>query len=126
MGVIVKKLEIIGDKGRGSAQSLFDSGASDSVIRKDIAEKVASFLKLSEPVNFVLGDEKSTMTSEYFTGISFILKECTFPAQRVLIVEELDDELILGVDAFQRWKFKLDFEHEDVLFDKSILKVKLV
>ena len=126
MGIIVKKLEIIGDKGRSTAQSLFDSGASDSVIRKDIAERVASFLKLSEPVNVILGDGKSVMTSEYFTGISFVLKECTFPAQRVLIVDELDDELILGVDALQRWKFKLDFENEDVLFDRSILKVKLV
>ena len=126
MGVIVKKLEIIGDKGRSTALSLFDSGASDSVIRKDVAEEVASFLRLSEPVNFILGDGKSTVTSEYFTGISFVLKECTFPAQRVLIVDELDDELILGVDAFQRWKLRLDFEHEDVIFDKSMLKIKLV
>lgn len=126
MGVLIKELEIIGDKGRSKAKTLFDSGASDSVIRKDVAQKVASFLRLSEPVDFVLGDGKITMTSQYFTGISFVLKECTFPAQRVLIVDELEDEFILGVDAFQRWKFRLDFEHEDVIFDKSVLRMRLV
>ncbi|MFQ6091351.1 MAG: retropepsin-like aspartic protease [bacterium] len=126
MGVLIKELEIIGDKGRSKAKTLFDSGASDSVIRKDVAQKVASFLRLSEPVDFVLGDGKITMTSQYFTGISFVLKECTFPAQRVLIVDELEDEFILGVDAFQRWKFRLDFEHEDVIFDKSVLGMRLV
>lgn len=126
MGVLIKELEIIGDKGRSKAKTLFDSGASDSVIRKDVAQKVASFLRLSEPVDFVLGDGKITMTSQYFTGISFVLKECTFPAQRVLIVDELEDEFILGVDAFERWKFRLDFEHEDVIFDKSVLRMRLV
>jgi predicted aspartyl protease len=126
MGMIIQDIEIIGDKGRSKAKTLLDSGASDSVIRKDVAEKITTFIKLPKPLKFVLGDGKSTMKSEYFSGISFILKGYTFPAQRVLIVDKLEEDLILGVDVFQRWKLKLDFEKEDVIIDKEMLKMRLV
>jgi hypothetical protein len=126
MGMIIQQVEIIGDKGRRNIRALLDSGASDSVIRKDVAQNVATFIRLSEPLSFVLGDGRTTMKAEYFTGISFILKGYTFSAQRVLIVDELEEELILGVDVFQRWKLKLDFEREDVIIDKEMLKMRLV
>jgi len=126
MYIIVKELEIIGDKKRSMVRSLFDSGASDLVLREHIAEGAASFSRLSESANLLPGCGKRTVTSEYFTGIGSVLEECTFPAQRVLIVDELDDERILRGDAFQRWKRELHFEHGDVLFDRSALKVKCV
>lgn len=125
MGMIIKHLKIVGDKGESEALTLFDSGASDSVIRKDVAQKVATIIRLRAPVTFVLRDDITTTEAEYGALIDFVLKDSLFPAQRVFVVEKLEEDLILGADAFQRWKLKLDFEHEDVIFDKSALKLRL-
>ena len=45
MGRIVKKLSVQGDKGEKEINVLFDSGASVSVIRKEIAEELMPFYK---------------------------------------------------------------------------------
>ncbi len=38
MGMIVKEVKIEGDKGTAKVKALFDSGASDSILRKDVAD----------------------------------------------------------------------------------------
>ena len=126
MGEIIKEVEIIGDKGKTTAKTLFDSGASDSVIREDIAKKIATLIKWEEPVFFILGDGDSTMQSEYSTDIRFVLEGSIYPPQRVIVVGKLEEDFIFGADALQRWKIKLDMENEDLILDKSVLRLRIV
>lgn len=72
------------------------------LLEKMLPITIATMYKLLEPVSFILGDEKTALKSEHGTAIRFILKESTFPVQFVLISDELEEEMILGVDAFQR------------------------
>ena len=126
MGIIIKEVEIIGDKGKGKAKILFDSGATNSLIRRDIAEKISSLTKWSEPVDFTLGDGKTVVKSEFYTALQININGNKIPGQLFHVVENIEEELILGADAFQRWKFKLDFEKEDVIIDKNVLRLRLV
>jgi hypothetical protein len=56
VGLIIKKLPVFGDKGRTRVQILFDTGASSSFVRRDIAESLATILKLPSPEVYTLGD----------------------------------------------------------------------
>jgi len=49
MGLIIKKLRVFGDKGQKRVQVLFDTGASSSFVRRDIAGSLATILKLPSP-----------------------------------------------------------------------------
>ncbi len=46
MGMIVKHLEVTGDKGKKRLRALFDTSASDSLIKKRICEEISSFISL--------------------------------------------------------------------------------
>jgi len=126
MGTIVKEVEIIGDKSRAKAKALFDSGATNSLIRRDVAERVASLTKWSRPVKFTLGDGKTALKSESYTALQIVIDGNRIPGQLFHVVEDMEDEMIFGVDAFQRWKFKLDFEKEDVVINREVLRLRLV
>jgi predicted aspartyl protease len=59
MGVIIKDIEVEGDKGKAVLRTLFDTGASHSLIRKDKAEQLATIVPLAHPYRFRLGDGTS-------------------------------------------------------------------
>ena len=124
--LIIKEIEIIGDKGKTRARTLFNSGASNSIIRRDIAEGIATLIKHPKPLEFVLGDGKSIIRAEYFTLIDFVVKGTTFSVNKVAVSKDLEDDLIIGADGLQRWKIKLDMEGEDLIIDKSVLRFRLV
>jgi hypothetical protein len=126
MGEIIKEIKIIGDKGRRRGSTLVNSGASDSVIRRDIAAKIATLIKWEEPVSLVLGDGETTIKAEYTTVIRFVLKGYTYPPHRFLVLDKLEEDLIIGADAMQRWKIKLDMENEDIIIDERVLRLRLV
>jgi hypothetical protein len=42
MGLIIKKLKVMGDKGEGMVNALFDTGASISFIRSDVVTGLAT------------------------------------------------------------------------------------
>lgn len=126
MGVIVKEIEVIGDKGKTKVKALFDSGASDSIIRKDIAEKISTLLKWRKPIEFTLADDETVLESQYIVYAECNINGNSIPPWPFHVVDKLEDELILGADAFQRWKFKLDFEKEDVIIDKQALRLRIV
>jgi len=50
MGVIIKDIEVEGDKGKAVLRTLFDTGASHSLIRKDKAEQLATIVPLAHHI----------------------------------------------------------------------------
>lgn len=78
MGLIVKKLCLMGDKGRQEAEVLFDSGARRSVIRRDVAEKLSTLINAPAPAHaplkFRLADGKTELTTFTVADICGISK----------------------------------------------------
>jgi len=125
MSIIVKDLKIKGDKGEAKVKTLFDSGASISLIRSDLAQKIASPVRLPRKYKFTLGDGKGEIKAEWEVVVDLELAGLHVP-QTVFIVDDLAEEFILGVDALQLWKIKLDFEKEDIIIDKKALQLRLL
>ncbi|MEW6095211.1 MAG: retropepsin-like aspartic protease [bacterium] len=123
MGLIYKEVELIGIKGQRSIRALFDTGASESFVRRDIAEEITSLIKLSEPKTF------EAPVGKIQTQLA-IIPDIALNGHRLfwtlIVVDGLTEEAILGADFFQRWKIRLEPETENIMWDVQALKLKLI
>jgi hypothetical protein len=123
MGLIYKTIKVSGNKGSKEIKALFDSGASESFIRADIAKELSSPTRLPNPKTFELGRGTLKVTRAM---IGDVLLNGTALFVTLLVVPNLTEELILGADFFQRWKICLNPENEEITLDQDALKLKLV
>jgi len=124
MGLIIKELSVAGNKDKAIVRVLFDTGSSESLLRRDIAEKLSTLIPLASPRIFTLGDGKGKVTAMHGTIVDVTMKNCKIFIP-VLVLDNLGEEMILGADAFQRWKIKLDPEKEDIIIDPGVADLKL-
>lgn len=123
MGLIYKVIKVSGNKGSKEVKALFDSGASESFIRADVAKQLSSAIRLPNPKTFELG-RGTLKVKRAMIGDVFLNGTALFTT--LLVVPNLTEELILGADFFQRWKIRLNPESEEVILDQDALKLKLV
>lgn len=107
MGKIVKRCEIEGDKGRKEVDVLFDSGASYSIIRKDVAEKVATILRFSKGMEFTLANGKTPMHTREITILKILAVDKKDVSDDFYVVNELSRDVIVGADMMQTWDMHL-------------------
>jgi predicted aspartyl protease len=125
MGLIYKTISIQGNRGKTKVDALFDSGASVSFLRRDIAERIADLLPLPSPRSFSLGDGKGALEVKEVTHVDMHLEEGTI-FDEVVVATELAEALVIGAGTLQKWRVKLDFEHDEVILDKRLLNLKLM
>ena len=119
------KVKLLGDKAVGWAVALLDSGASDSLIRRDIAEKLTTIVKLRRPRRYIMADGKGRFTSQEGAALEILIGKDVI-VQWFYVVDSLGEEIILGTDAFQRWRFKLDFRRHRVMVDREALRLQVM
>jgi len=123
--MVSKRIRIRGDRGAVIAEALFDTGASKSLIRRDIALKVAKPLRAPTPWIFQLGDGKGRLKTNEMVGLYFQLKGVPI-AHTFIVARYLSEEVIIGTDLMQFWKIRPDPAREDVIIDKKLIQLKLV
>ena len=124
MGAILKNLDVIGIKGKGKFEVLFDTGAARSLVKWSKAEKISSISKAIEPLELILGD-KSRMKVDHFANLSFVLNGHRFP-HFFYVARRLPIEMIIGLDLMQLLKIELIPEKEAISFDPKRLDLWLV
>ena len=125
MGLIIKQLILEGDKGKKDIAALFDSGASASFIRRDVAKNLATIVRFPKSWRFVQGDGKNEIIIQESIMVHLTINDVTV-FQQILVANELSEELIIGADTMQHWKIRLDPENEDVIIDKKVTELKFV
>ncbi|HEC37021.1 MAG TPA: retroviral-like aspartic protease [bacterium] len=112
MGLIKEELKIKGDKGVKDLKVLFDSGASVSVIRQDIAEEICTINYFKEAKPMTLADGETTINSvgtcAFITGI----EGCDID-DNMRVVEKLGSEMIIGASTLQKHKIKMVFDEDE-------------
>lgn len=124
MGLIRKQLNVAGSLGERKCTVLFDTGASASFVREDIAREVAQTLRAPKPLYFTLGNG-AVIRAEYTTDLHIEIDGHTL-AHMFLVFPGLPDELIIGADFLQRWKIRLDPATEEFIIDEEALKIVLI
>ncbi len=126
MGIIRLPILFRGSMNDKFLYCLFDSGANYSFLRKDIAEQVEPLIQLREPLRMTIADANNFMMVEYATRSSFSVSNDVELSDEFFVLEDLSEEAVIGALTMQKWKMKLDFEHDRVEVDPRMAKMQIV
>ncbi|MGH9801102.1 MAG: retropepsin-like aspartic protease [Blastocatellia bacterium] len=114
-----------GSKGKADLQTLFDIGATYSCIRPDVVEKLAPTNLLPEPLPVETAAEGNYVHIESTSRLEFTLDGMRL-SDEFMVVPGLSEQAIIGATTMQKWKIKLDFEHDEIITDPRAAKLKLM
>jgi|HubBroStandDraft_6_1064221.scaffolds.fasta_scaffold1018121_1 predicted aspartyl protease len=107
-----------GDKVR---YTLFDSGPTFSCIHPDFIKDIQPTNKIRNPIEVATASEgiylkiSKRMTPDFYINAIRMSDE-------FMVVPNLSEEAIIGATTLQKWRIKLDFEHDTVIIDPKIAK----
>ncbi len=125
MGLIAKRIKLVGSRGEHETEGLFDNGASYSFIRRDIAERLEILLPLPQPMSFEMAQQGATPVVRERVVLDFWIDGYRF-SDEFFVVDNLADELTIGATTMQKWRLKLDMEREDIIIDPSVTRLRFV
>ena len=126
MALISRRIILAGSLGRREVTALFDSGASYSCVSRRLAEEIAHLEPLAEPMEFETAERGSVVTAEYRVMVDFFFTDTPRRfTDELVVIDELSEELIIGAKTMQAWKIVLDFETEEVLYDKRMHRLRI-
>ena len=123
--ILCKTLHFEGSKATAELSTLFDRGATYSCLRSDRAGALGHTERLPRPLNVETASAGSFLRIEKVIRVEFYLNELRL-SDEFLVVPGLAEEAIIGATTMQKWKIKLDFEHEEVITDPRAARVILM
>jgi len=125
MGIVTKRIRLVGSRGEHETDGLFDTGASYSFVRRDVAERLATLEPLPQPMSFEMAQQGATVTARERVVLDFWIDGYRF-SDEFLVLDNLSDELIIGAATMQKWRLKLDMEREDIVIDPSVTRLRFI
>lgn len=124
MAVIQKEIKLVGSKGEKKVEAIFDSGATYSCIKPEIAEELEIVLPLPEPMEFGTAKEGERLIAKEVIRLNFYIDGYRF-SDEFMLIPDLSEEVIIGASTLQKWRIKLNFETDEVIIDPRVTKLRL-
>ena len=121
MSIIKLPIRYEGSQGEKVLYTLFDSGATFSCINARDVEGIEKLVRLKKPKIVATASEGHFMEIKHRVAIDFYIDDIML-SDEFMVVPDLSEEAILGVTTLQKWRIKLDFEHDTVIIDPKIAK----
>lgn len=126
MSLIEKPVLLKGSLDEVRVQALFDSGASYSCINGFLARRIAYLEQLPEPMIFETAETGFEIEAEYAVRVDFYFDDTERRfTDEVMVIEDLSEGLIIGVATMQKWNIRLDFEAEEVQYDRKPHRLRI-
>ena len=125
MRFIKLPLLYVGSKGEKHLYSLFDSGANLSCINPDFVENLENPSKLGRTRLISTAAEGHFIEITERVSLDFYIGDVLL-SDEFLIVPSLSEESIIGAATMQKWRIKLDFEHDTVHVDPKVARMQLI
>jgi len=125
MSIIKHPLLYVGSKGEKTLYTLFDSGANLSCIHPDHASEIATPEHLGRVRRLATANEGHFIEVKDVIRVDFYINDILL-SDEFLIVPGLNEEVIIGAATLQKWRIKLDFEHDQVIVDPKVAKLQLI
>ncbi len=124
MSVIKLPLQFVGSQGEKILYTLFDSGANLSCINPDYVKglETPSLLGRVRSISTAAVGHYIEVTEAI--RIDFYLDDVLL-SDEFLVVPGLSEEAIIGAATMQKWRIKLNFEHDTVEVDPKVAKMQL-
>jgi hypothetical protein len=124
MSIIKLPLLYEGSQGEKHLYTLFDSGATFSCISPEAALGLGNLEKLYRPMEVATAAVGVYLKIEYALRVDFYINDIRL-SDEFFVIPSLSEDAILGVNTFQKWRIKLDFEHDTVIVDPKVAKAML-
>lgn len=125
MAVILKRIRLAGSRGSEEVEAIFDSGATYSCIQPELAERLGAPEALPEPMDLGTAEEGRTVRTEQAVRLNFYLDGYRF-SDEFMLIPDLAEPAIIGAATLQKWRMRLDFEHDEVIFDPRVTHLRLL
>lgn len=122
--IIKENILFEGSKGDINLLTLFDTGSTFSCVREDLIENIEVLTPLKEPLMIETASEGQYIKVYNRVLLTFYLNEVKL-SDEFLVVRSLSEDAFLGITTLQKWKIKLDFEHDIVIVDPKVAKAIL-
>ena len=123
--IIERTLEFRGSKGRANLMALFDSGSTYSCINASDVDGLANREPLPDPLDVETASDGNFIRIVDRVGLDFYVDGLRM-TDEFMVVPNLSESVIIGATTMQKWKIKLDFEHDTIILDPRVAKLKLV
>jgi len=123
--VLYEKILFKGNVGSKELDTPFDSGATISCVRPDIAILLGQPQKLPDPIRLQTADEGNIMSVDRSLYLDFYLHDLRM-FDDFFLVPNMSEEVIVGATTLQKWRIKLDFEHDKIVTDPRVARMQLV
>ncbi|MFN8355183.1 MAG: retropepsin-like aspartic protease [Spirosomataceae bacterium] len=124
MSILKFPLRYEGSLGEKTLYTLFDSGATFSCVNPDYVDDLEKLIPLHRPKLVATANEGHYMEIKYRVVLDFYIDDIPL-SDEFMVVPNLSEEAILGVATLQKWRIKLDFEHDTVYVDPKVAKLML-
>jgi len=118
-------LRFEGSKGEKNLYALFDSGANYSCINETVVEDLEMLTLIHTPMRLATASDTVYMEITSRTTLDFYHEDIRL-SDEFLVVPGLSEEVIIGANTMQKWRLKLDFEHDTVIVDPRVAKLILI
>jgi hypothetical protein len=123
MSVIKIPMLFVGSKGEKTLYSLFDSGANLSCINPEFAT-IAHLESLGRARSISTASESHYIKVKEAVRLDFYMNDVLL-SDEFLVVPGLSEQVIIGAATMQKWRIKLDFEHDQATVDPKVAKMQL-
>jgi len=124
MPAIKVPLLFMGSKGEKVIYTLFDSGATFSCISPENADEIGMVEKMRRPLEVATASRGHYVKIENTLRSDFYYDDIRL-SDEFMVVPDLSEEAIIGVNTMQKWRIKLDFEHDKIIVDPKVAKLIL-
>ena len=128
MSILEHEVTIIGTRGRARCKALFDSGASYSIVRREIAERIGQIQPLPTPEDWIF---ETARAGDYVQAAGKVILDFRFDdseahfSDEFVVFHDLSEELIVGAKTMQAWHILLDFTTETVEYRKTAQRLRV-
>ncbi|MBO9203557.1 MULTISPECIES: retropepsin-like aspartic protease [Niastella] len=125
MSVIKQPLFFIGSKAEKNLYTLFDSGANLSCINPETVHALTEVQPLGRVRRIATASDAHFIEVKEVVRLDFYINDVLL-SDEFLVVPGLSEEAIIGAATMQKWRIKLDFEHDRVVVDPKVAKLQLI
>jgi len=118
-------LRFEGNVGERTLYALFDSGATYSCINSEIAEEIEQLIPLHKPMRMLTASAAATIEVKHRIVTDFYHDDIRL-TDEFYVIPELSEQVIIGASTMQKWRIKLDFDHDTIIIDPKVAKAILI
>jgi hypothetical protein len=124
-GMIIKvPVRFEGVNGEKTLYTLFDSAATFSCIHSEHVNDIAEPNKMRTPLEVATDSAGTYLKINERIIPNFYINDIRM-SDECMVVPNLSEDAIIGVTTMQKWRIRLDFEHDTVIIDPKIAKAIL-